>query len=201
MSDYFKKRAEILQSVLPKVPRSQLAPELKPRITPPIKAKGLARKERRAWEKGQRNEDKVFVKVVIPFAKALKKNSSKEVLSVSYRQTGHHNPKKGKVNLEDKRGLDFEIKITARPTRGSIVTYVFQWDSKSSQFKVNKYNKRARRRRLPKGVDLKKAILVYKRPTQSIAQEMLDDITSILPKNIVFDQEKILSQFNPVQSL
>ena len=161
-----------------------------------IYKKGIVRQKRGKVERGHKNEQRFYL-IMKSLLDILKLNFSDIVLETFVEHSGTHNPKKGKVDLQDHWGEDVVPIITVQKdgekSKGRII-----YDAKSSSSDVLAFNESLRYYPGQETALRKKAIWVNKKRTdREMVSEIMDDFISVglLPGEI---KEKVLEFFKEI---
>lgn len=141
--------------------------------------KGVARNRRKSEEIGDKNESRLH-RLVQQLANILTREFSKTIQRAVCTRSGRHNPKKGKIDLQDSAGNDVDLWLNVRDGEGRTSSRWLIWDSKSSRMAAVKFNRKIIYFPGQAGADLKKAIVVNKyRSDKEIIAELASDLISI----------------------
>lgn len=180
-------------SLSPRLVKPQTAPPPEPEIQDEVPAvirrrqhkqlkKGVAKIRRQNELVGERAESRLY-NLSLKLADVLKKRFSGLITDVSVSRSGHSNPRKGRIDLQDSSGEDITILMTlyeeGRYRKERII-----YDSKNSRESAVRFNKHIRFYPGQTGAILKKAIVTGKmRSDREIADEILQDMISaeVLP--------------------
>ena len=157
------------------------------------KKKGVAMIQRQRELVGEKAERRLH-EVSLKLAGVLKNRYPELITEISVSRSGHHNIKKGKIDLQDSAGEDITILVTlceeGRYRKERII-----YDAKNSRIMASKFNNHIRFYPQQTGAILKKAISAGKiRSDREIADEILLDMVSVqlIPVQI---REDALSEF------
>lgn len=141
--------------------------------------KGVARRRRESEEMGNKNEDRLH-KLVRRLIGLLESEFSDIIQEAVCTRSGHHNPKKGKIDLRNSAGDDVDFRLDVKDGGGRIFSRWLIWDSKSSMIGAVKFNGKIIYFPGQTEADLKKAIVVNKqRSDKEIIAEIVSDLISV----------------------
>ena len=140
--------------------------------------KGKARIKRQTEIVGERAEHRLH-KLLLQLAEILKTRFPEQISNITVSRSGRHNPRKGKIDLQDRSGEDITVLLTVydggRHRKERLI-----YDAKNSRFFAAKFNNKIRILPGQEGAILKKAISTNKmRSDREITAEILQDMVSV----------------------
>lgn len=161
-----------------------------------LKPKGWARRKAENFRRGERHENWLHTSI-LALLEVLTREFPKLVWDGSCSRSGHHNPRKGKIDLQDHWGEDVSLRLTVRHPHGQLITGRMIYDGKGARSSVTRFNENIKLYPGQESALLKKAIWsnVIHRSRKDLLAEVLNDVISVglLPND--FDKEKVLEFF------